>query len=75
MVRRDWTTKPNYDVWRDLVFRQWWTEESGRTASDGAFRVRGFRGDYEIEVTSGELALRQPAHLGSEGASLSVRLQ
>jgi len=50
MIRKDWTTKPNYDVWNDLVYRQWWTDVTGTTASDGAFRIRGFLGDYDIIV-------------------------
>ncbi len=51
MIRRDWTTKPNYTVWNDLLYTQWWTDVRGVTASDGAWRTRGFLGDYDIEVT------------------------
>jgi uncharacterized protein (TIGR03437 family) len=50
MIRKDWTTKPNYDVWNDLLFHQWWTDVTGTTASDGTFRTRGFLGDYDITV-------------------------
>jgi GH35 family endo-1,4-beta-xylanase len=53
MIRRDWTTKPNYDVWNDLVFHQWWTDVSGTTGPDGVYRTRGFLGDYDVEITSG----------------------
>jgi GH35 family endo-1,4-beta-xylanase len=53
MIRKDWTTKPNYDVWNDLLFHQWWTDESGTTGTDGAFRTRGFLGDYDVEITLG----------------------
>jgi uncharacterized protein (TIGR03437 family) len=51
MIRKDWTTKPNYSVWNDLLYKQWWTDVTGPTAGDGAFRIRGFLGDYDIEVT------------------------
>jgi GH35 family endo-1,4-beta-xylanase len=51
MIRRDWSTKPNYDVWNDLLFRQWWTDVRGVTGADGVFRARGFLGDYEVDVT------------------------
>ncbi len=56
MIRRDWTTKPNYDAWMDLIYRQWWTDVRGATGADGVFRTRGFLGDYEadIEMPSGE---------------------
>jgi hypothetical protein len=51
MIRRDWSTKPNYDAWNDLIYRQWWTDTSGVTAGDGTFRTRAFLGDYDIEIT------------------------
>jgi uncharacterized protein (TIGR03437 family) len=51
MIRRDWSTKPNYTVWNDLLYSQWWTDVRGATASDGSWRTRGFLGDYEIEIT------------------------
>jgi endo-1,4-beta-xylanase len=53
MVRNDWTLKPSGEAWKDLVFRQWWTDVSGKTSEDGTFRVRAFLGDYEIEIDSG----------------------
>ena len=37
MIRRDWSTKPNYDAWNDLIYRQWWTDTRGVTAGDGTF--------------------------------------
>ncbi len=51
MIRKDWTTKLNYDVWNDLLFHQWWTDVEGTTGADGVFRTRGFLGDYEVDVT------------------------
>ncbi len=54
MIRLDWSTKPNYVAWSDLIYGQWWTDTRGVTASDGAFRTRGFLGDYDIEVTIGD---------------------
>jgi uncharacterized protein (TIGR03437 family) len=51
MIRRNWSTKPNYDVWNDLIFKQWWTDVRGATGPDGVYRTRGFLGDYDVEVT------------------------
>jgi GH35 family endo-1,4-beta-xylanase len=31
MIRRDWSTKPNYDAWVDLVYKEWWTNTVGTT--------------------------------------------
>jgi GH35 family endo-1,4-beta-xylanase len=50
MLRRDWSPKPNYEVWRDLVHKQWWTDTTAATAADGTVKVRAFLGDYTVEV-------------------------
>ncbi len=50
MLRRDWSAKPSYQVWRDLVYRDWWTDAEGATGADGVYAVRGFLGDYDVEV-------------------------
>jgi endo-1,4-beta-xylanase len=50
MIRTNWTTKPNYDVWNNLIYTLWWTDVAGTTGADGTFRTRGFLGDYEIDV-------------------------
>jgi uncharacterized protein (TIGR03437 family) len=65
MIRRDWSTKPNYDAWNDLIYRQWWTDTRGVTASDGVFRTRGFLGDYDIEVTINGVTKTYPLTLAS----------
>ena len=54
MVRKDWTLKPNGQAWMDLVEKQWWTDERGKTGPDGEYKIRGFLGDYEITATQKE---------------------
>src|ERR1039458_4820567 len=65
MIRLDWSTKPNYDAWNDLIYRQWWTDTSGVTGADGVFRTRGFLGDYDIEVTINGVTTTYPLTLTS----------
>ena len=50
MIRSDWTTKPNYDVYMDLVFNQWWTDVQGETWTEGVFKTRAFYGDFKISA-------------------------
>tara|TARA_R100000027_G_scaffold8954_1_gene6463 strand:- start:25704 stop:28100 length:2397 start_codon:yes stop_codon:yes gene_type:complete len=50
LFRSDWSLKPSGKVWMDLVFDQWWTEETGMTNAQGNIELKGFLGDYEIEV-------------------------
>lgn len=53
LFRTDWSKKPAYDVYTDLVFDEWWTDETGTTDESGRFRTRAFLGEYEITVTQG----------------------
>ncbi|WP_419193560.1 endo-1,4-beta-xylanase [Kolteria novifilia] len=48
LYRTDWTLKPNGQVVRDLLLRQWRTETSGKTDASGQLTIRGFRGDYNL---------------------------
>jgi GH35 family endo-1,4-beta-xylanase len=75
VFRKDWTLKPSGQVYKDLVFKQWWTNENGTTAVDGSFKLRGFLGDYEITVTSGGKTVTQPLKLIKEGAAVKVVVQ
>jgi len=74
MYRRDWSAKPNAAVWDEMVFRQWWTDVRGATGSDGAFRTRGFLGDYEIEVTANGVTRSYPLVLNSPGQPAFVNV-
>ena len=51
---QDWTLRPNGRAWLDLVTKKWWTNVEGKTDSTGKFSARGFCGDYEIIVSSGD---------------------
>ena len=48
MLRKDWTPKPNYEVWRELVHTRWRTDAGGATNAAGVYSLRAFRGEYEI---------------------------
>ena len=51
MYRRDWTPTPAADAYRNLVFKEWWTNVDTKADRNGLCRVRGFYGRYA--VTSG----------------------
>ncbi|NGM69813.1 glycoside hydrolase family 10 [Natronolimnobius sp. AArcel1] len=50
----DWNPKPTHDVYTDLVFEEWWTDETGETDADGTFDVTAFLGEYELTVDTGD---------------------
>ena len=74
LFRKDWSVKPNGQAFMDLVLKTWWTDEKGTTGQDGAFRTRGFLGDYEVVVTANGTTKTLPAKIARGGALLKVRL-
>jgi endo-1,4-beta-xylanase len=47
--RKDWSITPQGEVFRDLVYTQWWTQAAGKADSSGVFQTEAFFGDYRIE--------------------------
>ena len=50
MYKRDWTPLPAADAYRNLVFNEWWTQESGTAGRNGSFSTQAFYGLYKITV-------------------------
>ena len=72
--RQNWTIKPSGRVYENLVFHQWWTNAAGRTDKAGAYRTRGFLGDYRANVTRGGRTKTVNVSLVKPGATLRVVL-
>ena len=53
MFYQNWTLKPAGEAFIDLVFNQWWTEQSGLTNANGEFHLRGFKGTYKVTIDNG----------------------
>ena len=51
LLAKDWTPRPQWRAWCDLVDKEWKTDAELVTDSTGVARVRGFCGDYELSVT------------------------
>jgi len=64
LCRFDMTTKPAYDVVKDLFGREWRTDIE--TESSDRYVMRGFYGIYEAEFTSNGKTVRQDVHLGRD---------
>lgn len=51
----DWNIRPHGEVWKDLVFNQWWTKKTDLTTNaEGKIQVEGFLGTYKYTITSGD---------------------
>jgi GH35 family endo-1,4-beta-xylanase len=64
MFNIDWSIRPNGQVYKDLVFDKWWTDETRTTDAKGAVSTRGFLGDYLITA-------RKAGHTVSRHMTLS----
>ena len=75
LFNQDWTLKPAGEAYLDLVFHQWWTDETVATDAAGAAGVRGFLGDYTVTVhDAAGHATSVPVTLGRDGATARIVL-
>lgn len=71
---KDWSLKPSGKVWIDLINKQWWTNTQGITSSDGAYKTRGFLGDYTISVQANGKTKTVQAKLNKDGSAIKIKL-
>ncbi|MEQ1851330.1 MAG: endo-1,4-beta-xylanase [Chthoniobacteraceae bacterium] len=69
-----WQLRSHGRVWYDLVYKKWWTRVNTETGRNGVAKVRGFLGDYIIEVEYGATTKKVPVKLGRGGARVEVEL-
>jgi endo-1,4-beta-xylanase len=74
MYRGDWSLKPGGKAYRDLVFGKWRTDEKGTTDASGQFKLRGFKGDYEVVVERAGQKRTVKGALAAGGSRLDVKL-
>jgi len=74
LFRADWSLKPSGVVWMEKVYGEWWTEADITTDENGEAQLRGFKGDYQIEVRHAGRKKRGAVTLTGGQAGLNVRL-
>ena len=74
LFRKDWSIKPNGQVWKDLVLGKWRTNTDGATATNGTYSTRAFLGDYQITITSNNHTQTTQTSLLPEGRTVEVHL-
>jgi GH35 family endo-1,4-beta-xylanase len=73
--RKDWSPKPAARVLQDLILKQWHTDQTGKTDAAGSFHVRGFLGQYDVQVKSGDVSQAIQADLIRGGSTVTVKLK
>ena len=74
LFNSDWSIKPNGQAYLELVFGEWWTDEDLQTDAAGQGTVRGFKGDYSVEVSALGLSETVEGTLSDDGLQLIVTL-
>lgn len=75
MVRRDWSLKPSYDVWRQMVYKEWWTDAEAITSRDGAATMRGFLGSHLASAVLGDQQGEATVEVGPTPRTVTIRLK
>ena len=54
IFKKDFSPTPSAEIYRKLVFDEWWTKLSGETDKTGTYSCRVFYGDHNITVFSAD---------------------
>lgn len=50
LYKRDWSPTPAAEAYQQLIFKEWWTQESGTIGNDGSYSLPAFYGKYKVTV-------------------------
>lgn len=50
MYNKDWSPRPLANAYQNLVFKEWWTNQTGKTNKKGEYVVPAFYGKYKVTV-------------------------
>ncbi len=63
LFRRDWSRTPASDAFIELLFNEWWTDETIASSADGIANIQAFKGMYEIVYESNGITIRDTINL------------
>lgn len=70
----DWRLRPHGEKFRELVFEEWWSDDTGETNEDGVYITRGFKGSYRVTAKKGALSGETTVTFDDENGSVTVEL-
>ncbi|MEO0530061.1 MAG: endo-1,4-beta-xylanase, partial [Planctomycetota bacterium] len=73
IFRQDWSAKPAGEAYLDLVFNEWWTDESAGADAAGEAIIRAFKGDHDVTAEFGGEQAGMSATLNEDG-TLTITL-
>jgi GH35 family endo-1,4-beta-xylanase len=70
LYRRDWSGTPAAAAYRDLVYREWWTNWIGKADARGRCEVSAFFGRHRVVAAGNELVVKLDRGQPSQRVSL-----
>jgi GH35 family endo-1,4-beta-xylanase len=70
LLRFDLSPKPAYETIRELTCKRWRTNASLVTDGDGKASLRGFYGDYDVEISVGEKTVKKEISLSKRSENV-----
>lgn len=70
----NWNLRPHGQAYIDLVYGDWWTDETLQTTADGSAALRAFKGEFLVTVSLGDQTVVVPATLSEGGLTVDVSL-
>jgi GH35 family endo-1,4-beta-xylanase len=70
----DWSLRAHGEKFRELVFEEWWTEETGETNNDGVYATSVFKGTHRVTAEKGSLSGETTVTFDDENGSVTVEL-
>jgi len=71
--RKDWSIKPAGKMWKELVFKTWWTNQQRTTDTSGLCAVSAFLGDHEIVVEHAGRTVTTKVTVDRTGHTATIR--
>jgi GH35 family endo-1,4-beta-xylanase len=56
--KKDWSETKAAKVYKDLIFKEWYTDLKGKFDSDGKFKLRVFYGEHEVDIAGKKKEIR-----------------
>ncbi len=72
--RKNWSMKPAGKMWKELVFKAWWTDQQTATDGTGCCEVSAFLGDYEIIVKHAGREVSTTTIVDKSGREVTIEL-
>lgn len=57
LYNRDWSPTPALEAYQELIFKEWWTNETVKLDENGKAEIDAFFGDYKIKAGGKEILL------------------